>query len=238
MVREAHAAREDDPDRNGLAAVASGKYLRSTIRASATRTPSCIAAGCRKTSSSSAAGRSAWSSRPSATPWAPRSRSSTAGPPDGDDGRRDLAPLMEALFERWGVTVVVRLDGRKASPRRTTGWRSSFRLERRCVPTRFSSPQAAFRIPKDSDSSRPASSRDARGRIVVDENFRTSAEGIYAAGDVLGPDAGVDRDGARARGGLSRIRDPVRRNRRPESGLCGLRHARSPGGGSHRGAMP
>jgi NAD(P) transhydrogenase len=28
---------------------------------------------------------------------------------------------------------------------------------------------------------------DARGRIVVDENFATSAKGIYAAGDVLGP---------------------------------------------------
>jgi NAD(P) transhydrogenase len=28
---------------------------------------------------------------------------------------------------------------------------------------------------------------DARGRIVVDKNFRTSANGIYAAGDVLGP---------------------------------------------------
>ena len=28
---------------------------------------------------------------------------------------------------------------------------------------------------------------DSRGRIVVDQNFRTSMEGIYAAGDVLGP---------------------------------------------------
>jgi NAD(P) transhydrogenase len=28
---------------------------------------------------------------------------------------------------------------------------------------------------------------DSRGRIVVDGNFRTSVEGIYAAGDVLGP---------------------------------------------------
>lgn len=28
---------------------------------------------------------------------------------------------------------------------------------------------------------------DTRGRIEVDQNFRTSAEGIYAAGDVLGP---------------------------------------------------
>jgi NAD(P) transhydrogenase len=28
---------------------------------------------------------------------------------------------------------------------------------------------------------------DSRGRIVVDQSFRTSADGIYAAGDVLGP---------------------------------------------------
>jgi NAD(P) transhydrogenase len=30
---------------------------------------------------------------------------------------------------------------------------------------------------------------DERGRIVVDDHFRTSAEGIYAAGDVIGPPA-------------------------------------------------
>ncbi len=30
---------------------------------------------------------------------------------------------------------------------------------------------------------------DARGRIVVDETYRTTAEGIYAAGDVIGPPA-------------------------------------------------
>ena len=29
--------------------------------------------------------------------------------------------------------------------------------------------------------------RDARGRVIVDEKFRTSTDGIYAAGDVLGP---------------------------------------------------
>jgi NAD(P) transhydrogenase len=32
-------------------------------------------------------------------------------------------------------------------------------------------------------------STDERGRIVVDANYRTSAEGVYAAGDVLGPPA-------------------------------------------------
>jgi NAD(P) transhydrogenase len=30
---------------------------------------------------------------------------------------------------------------------------------------------------------------DERGRIVVDDQFRTTAEGIYAAGDVIGPPA-------------------------------------------------
>lgn len=30
---------------------------------------------------------------------------------------------------------------------------------------------------------------DERGRIVVDEHFRTTAEGVYAAGDVIGPPA-------------------------------------------------
>jgi NAD(P) transhydrogenase len=30
---------------------------------------------------------------------------------------------------------------------------------------------------------------DARGRVVVDETFRTSVDGIYAAGDVIGPPA-------------------------------------------------
>ena len=30
-------------------------------------------------------------------------------------------------------------------------------------------------------------SRDSRGRIIVDRNFRTTGDGIYAAGDVVGP---------------------------------------------------
>ena len=34
---------------------------------------------------------------------------------------------------------------------------------------------------------RRESTLDARGRIIVDQHFRTSAEGVYAAGDVLGP---------------------------------------------------
>ena len=30
---------------------------------------------------------------------------------------------------------------------------------------------------------------DARGRVVVDARYRTTADGIYAAGDVIGPPA-------------------------------------------------
>ena len=30
---------------------------------------------------------------------------------------------------------------------------------------------------------------DARGRIVVDDKYRTTADGVYAAGDVIGPPA-------------------------------------------------
>ena len=50
---------------------------------------------------------------------------------------------------------------------------------------------------------------DARGRVEVDGNFRTSADGIYAAGDVLQTDARLDCDGARTRGDLLRFRDPL-----------------------------
>jgi NAD(P) transhydrogenase len=41
---------------------------------------------------------------------------------------------------------------------------------------------------------------DERGRIIVDEHYRTTAEGIYAAGDVLGPPAlaSVSMEQARA----------------------------------------
>ena len=38
---------------------------------------------------------------------------------------------------------------------------------------------------------------DSRGRIVVDDRYRTTAAGIYAAGDVIGPPrAGQCGDGA------------------------------------------
>ena len=49
------------------------------------------------------------------------------------------------------------------------------------------SPPAARPTPKASASNRPACALDARGRIVVDRYYRTTAPGIYAAGDVVGP---------------------------------------------------
>ena len=49
------------------------------------------------------------------------------------------------------------------------------------------SPPAARPTPKGSASNRPACALDARGRIVVDRYYRTTAPGIYAAGDVVEP---------------------------------------------------
>jgi NAD(P) transhydrogenase len=48
---------------------------------------------------------------------------------------------------------------------------------------------AAGRVPNTDDLGLDAAgvAIDARGRITVDEHYRTSAEGVYAAGDVLGP---------------------------------------------------
>jgi len=48
---------------------------------------------------------------------------------------------------------------------------------------------AAGRIPNTEDLGLDAAgvNCDSRGRIIVDENFRTTTESIYAAGDVLGP---------------------------------------------------
>jgi NAD(P) transhydrogenase len=51
---------------------------------------------------------------------------------------------------------------------------------------------------------------DSRGRIIVDANFRTSVDGIYAAGDVLGPtlaSIAMEQDGGR----LQCVLDPLRR---------------------------
>lgn len=98
----------------------------------------------------------------------------------------EISGLMEELFDEWGVTVlfgatvdrVVAVDD--------------------CLTIRLSTGQtlrpdtllfAAGRVPNIEGLGLDAAgvALDGRGRIVYDDEFRTTAKGIYAAGDVLGP---------------------------------------------------
>ena len=68
---------------------------------------------------------------------------------------------------------------------------------------------------------------DARGRIVVDRYYRTTAPGIYAAGDVVEPGARLERHAARTRGSGPRLRTRLRRGDRPDPKYRRLRPTRS-----------
>ena len=99
----------------------------------------------------------------------------------------ELAGLVADEFQRRGVRLVLgagaervrRVDGRL---RVTLSTGTVLDGGRRPV-----SPPAARPTPKGSASNRPACALDARGRIVVDRYYRTTAPGIYAAGDVVEP---------------------------------------------------
>jgi NAD(P) transhydrogenase len=97
----------------------------------------------------------------------------------------EIAALMEALFKEWGVTV---LFGSTVDRVVATN---------DCVEVTLSTGDtlrpdtvlfAAGRVPNTDGLGLDAAgvAADARGRIVVDDEFRTSAKGVYAAGDVLG----------------------------------------------------
>ena len=53
--------------------------------------------------------------------------------------------------------------------------------------TRCCSPRGGSQIREGLGLEAAGVALDAGGRITVDEHFRTSAKGVYAAGDVLGP---------------------------------------------------
>ena len=152
------------------------------------------------------------------------------------DGRRDRS-VMEALFTKWGVHVPVRNDGRS---RRREGRRAGGQLSDRrnaLGRTRSCSRRDARRTRRDRASRQRASRVDARGRVVVDENFRTSARGSTPPATFSGrrsPRSRWSRAGPRsATRSTSRSRDG-----RSGSGLGGLRDARSLGRRTDGRAVP
>jgi NAD(P) transhydrogenase len=98
----------------------------------------------------------------------------------------ELSAWMEDLFRKWGVTLYLgsTLESIEA---RNDGLEVKLSARQTLYPDTVLF--AAGRIANTDGLGLDAAgiSCDSRGRINVDGNFRTTADGIYAAGDVLGP---------------------------------------------------
>jgi NAD(P) transhydrogenase len=100
---------------------------------------------------------------------------------DGEIGDR-----MAELFRQWGVSVLLGCTGESVVANNdileiTFSTGDKLRADTILF--------AAGRVANTEDLGLEAAgiAFDSRGRIVVDRHFRTAAEGVYAAGDVLGP---------------------------------------------------
>jgi NAD(P) transhydrogenase len=98
----------------------------------------------------------------------------------------EVVSRMQDLFARWGVAVRLGSTVEGVAP-------DGDRLEVRLSSGETLSPDtllfAAGRVASTDGLALGAAGveLDVRGRVIVDGNFRTSAPGIYAAGDVLRP---------------------------------------------------
>ena len=207
-----------DPDRNRVAAVPAPEHLRSTFPGSATPTRSCSAGASPKDILIVGGG-------PVGVEFATICHAIGAKVTLLDRGAR-LMSMMDgevvsrmhgSLFERLGRDRPARIHGRE---RRRDGWRPvggsrSRPGETLCPDTLLF---AAGRVANTDGLGLEAAGveLDVRGRIIVDENFRTSAPGDLRRRRRPRADPGVDRDGTRAGRRLPCVRHSVRRNGRSE----------------------
>jgi len=98
----------------------------------------------------------------------------------------ELSHRMEELFNEWGIRVLFGVTAETIAAK-DDELEVTLSTGEKLFPDTVLF--AAGRTPNTEDLGLAAAGVvvDSRGRIVVDENFRTSVEGIYAAGDVLGP---------------------------------------------------
>jgi NAD(P) transhydrogenase len=98
----------------------------------------------------------------------------------------EVSAHMEDLFRKWGVRVLFRVTVTGVSPKD-----DGLEVTLSTGETLFQDTLlfAGGRIPNAEGLGLDAAgvNVDARGRILTDKNFKTSAPGIYAAGDVVGP---------------------------------------------------
>jgi len=101
---------------------------------------------------------------------------------DGEMSRR-----MDDLFRRWGVTVVLGAAADTIARTAAGNLEVSLSTGAKFQPDTilFAAGRAANTEGLDLDAA--GVKTDSRGRILVDEHFRTSAASVFAAGDVLGP---------------------------------------------------
>jgi NAD(P) transhydrogenase len=98
----------------------------------------------------------------------------------------ELSAWMESLFRTWGVTVHF---GSTAESIEASGDGLEVRLSTGVTLYQDTVLFAAGRVANTEGLGLEQAGirTDSRGRITVDGNFKTAADGIYAAGDVLGP---------------------------------------------------
>ncbi len=98
----------------------------------------------------------------------------------------EVAECMEELFRAWGIRVLFGSTCDRVIAKNDALEITMSTGERLFPDTVLF---AAGRVPNTGDLGLDAAgvALDARGRIAVDRHFRTTAEGVYAAGDVLGP---------------------------------------------------
>jgi len=98
----------------------------------------------------------------------------------------EVSARMEALFREWGIAVLFGSTVERAAAK-GTGLEVTLSIGERLFPDTLLF--AAGRIANTQGLGLEALGveLDSRGRVVVDENLRTSVPGIYAAGDVVRP---------------------------------------------------
>lgn len=98
----------------------------------------------------------------------------------------EISGRMAELFRGWGVRIAFGSSAESVSAKNDSLEVTLSDGEKLFPDTLLF---AAGRTPNTKDLGLDVAgvAVDSRGRIVVDESFRTSAKGVYAAGDVLGP---------------------------------------------------
>jgi NAD(P) transhydrogenase len=100
----------------------------------------------------------------------------------------ELSDLLAESFRRMGVRVLLKA-GRAGVARDAGGLKVSLEDGEVIRPAKVLFAAGRAGNTEDLGLAAAGVATDERGRILVDERFQTRAEGIYAAGDVIGPPA-------------------------------------------------